>query len=105
MPRVQESTEGRILRWFRIAPLVAAGMLLALVKDAVRERHQHTAPRPAAPVAPAHKAKMSHKKKVVHRAAPPAAVAPKKRVRHRRPRPAASIPPENDSFTSGELED
>jgi len=87
MPRAETSSAGRIISFFRTAPLESADLILGLCKDAVTERKQKSAlakARAAGPVATAtpaaaapaagkvkgtrKRAKKSHKKKP---AAPP----------------------------------
>ncbi len=41
MPRSTESQEGKILKWFRTAPLGMAVLLLGLVKGTVQDRQTH----------------------------------------------------------------
>lgn len=43
MPRAQQSTEGKVLGFFRTAPLLVIGLVYRLAGDIVKEREAHAA--------------------------------------------------------------
>ena len=52
MPRSTQSMEGKILQWFRTAPITSVWLVLELAKEAVKERQTKKAEVPAVPAAP-----------------------------------------------------
>lgn len=93
MPRAETSPAGRILTFFRTAPLDVAELVVQLAKDTVLER-KRGAPKDAAAVAPP--------------AAPakPAAAPKKKRSHHKRKAAPAPVQPMLEEIPSdGEAAD
>jgi hypothetical protein len=101
MPRIPDSPESRILRWFRTAPLPVAVLVLGVVKDMVHERQ---VPRPA------HRRAVNEPRFVTPPAPPAPAVAPpvakakaptpkKRRVRKSRAKVKPAARPVQDMAT------
>ena len=58
MPRSTQSMEGKILQWFRTAPITSVWLVLELAKEAVKERQTKKAEVPAVGAAPVRASRM-----------------------------------------------